>query len=55
MNDKESDPVDWRVSSKSGGTNCVEVAVFTGRVLVRDSKARSGDILKFSHGIGTHS
>lgn len=48
MNDRERDPVEWRTSSKSGGTNCVEVALLSDVVLVRDSKARSGPILRFS-------
>jgi hypothetical protein len=34
----------WRKSSRSqgGGQNCVEVAVFGGAVVVRDSKDKDG-------------
>ena len=37
----------WRKSSYSGngGGNCVEVGNGTGRVLVRDTKDRAGDVL----------
>jgi len=41
----------WRTSSRSNGTggNCVEVADnLPGRVLVRDSKDRTGGTLTFS-------
>ncbi|MCM2577631.1 DUF397 domain-containing protein [Streptomyces meridianus] len=39
----------WITSSysDSGGGNCVEVAVNSGQVLVRDSKDRSGPRLSF--------
>lgn len=40
-------PLKWRISSASGGTNCVEVAFSAGTVLVRDSKNRDGGILSF--------
>jgi len=35
----------WHKSSKSGGGNCVEIKKDGDRVLVRDSKDRSGPIL----------
>ena len=38
----------WRKSSRSGGSNCVEVAVVDGTVLVRDSKDPSGAWLCFT-------
>ncbi len=43
----------WRTSSRSGsggGSNCVEVGARTdgSRVLVRDSKDRTGPVLSFS-------
>jgi hypothetical protein len=46
----EPDPSDleWRKSSKSDDSNCVEVAMTVTQVLVRDSKDRSGAMLAFS-------
>jgi hypothetical protein len=46
----EPDPSDleWRKSSKSDDSNCVEVAMTVTQVLVRDSKDRSGTMLAFS-------
>ena len=38
----------WRKSSMSGPEGCVEVAAAKGSILVRDSKAPHGPILKFS-------
>ena len=40
----------WRKSSytTSNGGNCVEVAGQESRVLVRDTKDRSGPVLRFS-------
>jgi hypothetical protein len=40
----------WRKSSYSGdgGSNCVEVAEATSRVLVRDTKDRTGPMLWFT-------
>ncbi len=39
----------WRKSSASGGTgNCVEVAKSASSVLIRDSRNRSGTVLKLS-------
>jgi hypothetical protein len=35
-------PVLWRISSRSNGTNCIEVAVQSESVQVRDSKDRGG-------------
>jgi Domain of unknown function (DUF397) len=43
-----STDIEWKVSSTSGGTNCVEVAFMNQEVLVRDSKNRDGGILTFS-------
>jgi hypothetical protein len=40
----------WRKSSYSGGTehgNCVEVAMGSGTVALRDSKNAAGPILRF--------
>lgn len=37
----------WRVSSVSGGGNCVEVAVVEHGVLVRDSKSPNAVVLAF--------
>lgn len=40
----------WRTSSYSGGSggDCVEVRDDTGRVLVRDTKDRTGPVLPFT-------
>ena len=45
-----SDNTRWRKSSYSGGQggNCVEVADYGRRVLVRDTKDRQGSVLTFS-------
>lgn len=40
--------LEWKISSASGGTNCVEIAFSTGKVLVRDSKNRNDGALQFS-------
>lgn len=48
MVDTDNDPLKWRISSKSGGSNCVEVALLPSRVFVRDSKNRSAVILEVS-------
>ena len=37
----------WRKSAASGSTNCVEVAVVDGSVLIRDSANRDGVVLGF--------
>lgn len=46
----EDTDLKWRKASYSsnGGGNCVEVAGQTGRVLVRDTKDRTGPVLRFS-------
>ncbi|MFI1990818.1 DUF397 domain-containing protein [Actinoplanes sp. NPDC020271] len=44
---KQAETPEWRTSTKSGGSNCVEVAHLKGRVLVRDSKDRDGTVLTF--------
>jgi hypothetical protein len=55
MNNAESSAVtsdhDWYKSSYSGaeGGQCVEVAVATNAVHVRDSKAAAGPVLTVSH------
>lgn len=38
---------EWRKSSRSGTTGCVEVAVRGAEILVRDSKDTSGPKLRF--------
>jgi hypothetical protein len=45
-----SDTRRWRTSSYSGsqGGDCIEVADGDSRVLVRDTKDRSGPVLRFS-------
>jgi hypothetical protein len=50
MSDATPSSLDWRISSASGGTACVEVAFSPGTVWVRDSKNRSGGMLKFPSG-----
>lgn len=47
MSDFTSSPLEWKTSSASGGTNCVEVAFAEDAVLVRDSKNREGTVLRF--------
>jgi Domain of unknown function (DUF397) len=42
------DDLVWRISSWSGGANCVEVAKNKTTVLVRDTKNRAQGILSFS-------
>jgi Domain of unknown function (DUF397) len=42
----ESD--NWRASTYSGTSNCVEVAFVDGLVAVRDSKDRQGQMLMFT-------
>lgn len=44
----ESSTAEWRKSSFSSAANCVEVALMSGRVAVRDSKDRNGPMLEFS-------
>lgn len=38
----------WRKSARSGVNGCVEVALDSGRVAVRDSKDRQGPVLMFT-------
>jgi Domain of unknown function (DUF397) len=38
----------WRKSTRSGANGCVEVALFDGRVAVRDSKDHQGPPLLFT-------
>jgi len=47
MSDIPPSSLDWKISSASGGTNCVEVAFSAGTVWVRDSKDRDGGMLQF--------
>ncbi len=48
MSDSAQSALEWKISSASGGTNCVEVAFATDKVLVRDSKDRQAGALQFS-------
>jgi len=48
MIEAEDAPIMWQISSKSNGSNCVEVGMLTGAVLVRDSKERPSSVLRFS-------
>jgi hypothetical protein len=43
--DLEKPRIAWRRSTKSGGGNCVEVAVAGGSVLIRDSGNPDGVVL----------
>lgn len=38
----------WRKSSASGSSGCVEVATTANEIFVRDSKNRSGAVLRFT-------
>lgn len=42
--------VAWRSSSSSKGVNCVELAMTSTTVLIRDSKHHSGQCLTFGFG-----
>ena len=44
----ESDVPEWRKSSRSGDSDCVEVAIDRRKVAVRDSKHADGPALVFS-------
>jgi hypothetical protein len=44
----ELPPSSWRKSKLSGPNGCVEVAFVEDRVAVRDSKDRTGPVLKFT-------
>jgi hypothetical protein len=47
----QDSPLRWRKSSASGGNGaCIEVAKSGSSILVRDSRARSGAILRFTPG-----
>ena len=48
MTAAELPAVVWRRSSRSGGGDCVEVAVVGDRVRVRDSKNPGGPVLPFT-------
>jgi len=48
MSDVPPQHLVWRISSKSAGTNCVEIARTPDIVLARDSKNRDGEILSFT-------
>jgi Domain of unknown function (DUF397) len=38
----------WRKSTRSGTSNCVEVAFLDRHVVIRDSKDRRGPVLAFT-------
>lgn len=42
------DSLDWRKSSHSNSTGCLEFAADGDSVLIRDSKDRGGPVLRFS-------
>ncbi len=48
MTGEDRPEVVWQKSSKSGTSNCIEVAYLDEHVLVRDSKDRNGPWLQFS-------
>jgi hypothetical protein len=43
-----NDAIQWRTSTKSGGSNCVQVAFVDEEILVRDSKDEGGSTLRFN-------
>lgn len=43
----DRDKLDWRISRRSSGGNCVAVAVYDGRVYMRNSKDPNGPMLTF--------
>jgi hypothetical protein len=45
VSDTDTTGIKWLKSSASGTTNCVEVAIKNGFVLIRDSKNPDGSIL----------
>ncbi|HEX6521136.1 MAG TPA: DUF397 domain-containing protein [Streptosporangiaceae bacterium] len=47
MRDPRSVQPGWRVSTRSNGTNCVEVGHFQDTVLVRDTKNQNSGMLSF--------
>jgi hypothetical protein len=42
------EPDNWRASTYSASSNCVEVAFVVGLVAVRDSMVRRGQVLMFT-------
>ncbi|WP_430786550.1 DUF397 domain-containing protein [Actinoplanes sp. G11-F43] len=48
MGDADIDPLNWRKSSRSGLSGCVEVARTADSVLVRDSKNPNVALLRFT-------
>lgn len=44
---KIASQLEWRISTRSSGGSCVEVAAGDDRVHMRDSKDRSGPVLSF--------
>jgi hypothetical protein len=44
----DSDPVQWRQSSRCDAGTCVEVATGDDEVLMRDSKDPEGPVLRFT-------
>ncbi|MDT3439814.1 MULTISPECIES: DUF397 domain-containing protein [unclassified Pseudofrankia] len=46
---REDPLLDWRKSSASGSSGCVEVAATANEIFVRDSKNRSGAVLRFTN------
>jgi hypothetical protein len=46
--DLEKPRIAWRMSTKTGSGNCVEVAVAGGSVLIRDSTNPDGVVLSLS-------
>lgn len=47
MSGSQLKSVTWRVSSKSNGTNCIEVGDSDTAILVRDTKNRGRGMLSF--------
>jgi hypothetical protein len=45
---QDSEAPKWRKSTRSGGSNCVEVAAVGDGFAVRDSKRPSGSVLTYS-------
>lgn len=44
----DGQPISWRKSTASAQGNCVEVGAAGDRILVRDTKDRSGSVLSFT-------
>lgn len=53
MNERDLPELQWRKSSRSGGSDdnsdCVEIAVLDHTVMTRDSKDAAGPVLHFSN------